>query len=209
MLTQFITIGTLVLFSVMLPGPDFAIVTKNTISHSRRAGLFTALGIAAACLVHISYCILGLAIIISNSLIAFNIIKYIGATYLLYIGIISLLAKKSFSANKARVDNASIKSMSDHIALRQGFLCNIFNPKAMLFFLALFTIVINPKTPRHLEVLYAIEMMIIILAWFCGLTLLLSHPRVLQLLNRIESYIAKLLGVTLISFGLALIFAGK
>ena len=99
--------------------------------------------------------------------------------------------------------------MSDHIALRQGFLCNIFNPKAMLFFLALFTIVINPKTPRHLEVLYAIEMMIIILAWFCGLTLLLSHPRVLQLLNRIESYIAKLLGVTLISFGLALIFAGK
>jgi threonine/homoserine/homoserine lactone efflux protein len=75
MLTQFFTIGLLMLLSAMLPGPDFALVTKNSILHSRRAGLFTSLGIGSAILVHITYCVLGLAVIISQSLLLFSVIK--------------------------------------------------------------------------------------------------------------------------------------
>ncbi|OGT59094.1 MAG: hypothetical protein A3F14_02715 [Gammaproteobacteria bacterium RIFCSPHIGHO2_12_FULL_43_28] len=208
MLTQFFTIGILVLLSAMLPGPDFALVTKNTILHSRRAGMFTALGIASACAIHITYCLMGLALVISNSLIAFTIIKYVGATYLLYLGITSLLSQQHVTNDAAHAQKINI-TMTDVVALRQGFFCNIFNPKATLFFLALFTVIISPNTPRFLESLYAIEMMLIILGWFSGLVLLLSHPHILRLLNRIEKYISKLLGVALIGFGIALLFAGK
>ena len=75
MITQFFSVGIIVILGAMLPGPDFAIVVNNTLLHSRRSGLFTALGITSACLIHITYCSLGLAFVISSSVIVFNIIK--------------------------------------------------------------------------------------------------------------------------------------
>lgn len=75
MVSLFFTIGFLMLFAVMLPGPDFALVTKNTLLHSRRAGVFTTLGIGTANLIHMTYCSLGLAIVIANSLFLFSVIK--------------------------------------------------------------------------------------------------------------------------------------
>lgn len=210
MLAQAFTIGLLMLMSAMLPGPDFAIVTKNTISHSRRSGLFTSLGVAAACLIHMSYCILGVAIIISQSIILFSIIKYIGATYLIYLGVTSLLAKQPASIEPTS-ESISVKktSLSDGKSFRQGFFTNILNPKATLFFLALFTVIIKPETPRWWEVVYAAENFVIILTWFSSLTLLLSHPRVMRLLDKAEKHISKVLGVFLVGFGIALAFIKK
>jgi RhtB (resistance to homoserine/threonine) family protein len=204
MIDQFITIGILMLLSAMLPGPDFALVTKNTILHSRRAGLFTSLGTGSAILIHISYCALGLALVISESLLLFNIIKYVGAAYLIYLGINSLLAKATPAINAT----ASITKthLSDFTAFRQGFLCNLLNPKATLFFLALFTVIIKPETPRAWVLIYALEMFVILTGWFCCLTLILSHPRVLRALNSVEKYITKVLGVFFIGFGVALAF---
>lgn len=209
MLTQFWTIGFLMLFSAMLPGPDFALVTKNTILHSRRAGVFTSLGITSAVIVHLTYCILGLAILISQSILLFNIIKYIGAIYLIYLGIGSLLTKHIDPISNPASKTLQKGKMSDFTAFRQGFLCNLLNPKATLFFLALFTVIIKPQTPGVLELLYAIEMLIIIFAWFCSLTIILSHKKVLRLLNRVEIYITKLLGIFLIGFGIMLFFVKR
>jgi RhtB (resistance to homoserine/threonine) family protein len=209
MLTQFFTIGFLMLLSAMLPGPDFALVTKNSILHSRRAGLFTSLGIGSAILVHITYCVLGLAVIISQSLLLFSVIKYIGAIYLIYLGITAILTKHT-STIEAKVHRPLQKSkISDLTAFRQGFLCNLLNPKATLFFLALFTMIIKPETPKLWELAYAIEMFIIITGWFCSLTIILSHRRILRILNRIEKYIEKAVGIFLIGFGVALAFVRK
>src|SRR5579864_2264067 len=94
MLTQFFTIGLIALLATMTPGPDFALVTKNSLFYSKKSGYFTAFGVGAAISVHMSYCILGLAIVISSSLLLFNLVKYVGATYLIYLGINSLLSKK-------------------------------------------------------------------------------------------------------------------
>jgi RhtB (resistance to homoserine/threonine) family protein len=208
MLTQFVTIGILMLFSVMLPGPDFALVTKNTFLHSRRSGLFTSLGIGAAILVHMTYCALGLAFIIVNSLMLFNIIKYIGSVYLIYLGITSLLSKLP---EHCVSPNREIKKseISNLISFRQGFFCNLLNPKATLFFLALFTIIIKPGTPNYWVIIYAIEMYFIITAWFCSLTLILSHRRIMGLLTKSEKYISKLSGASLLGFGIALAFVKK
>ncbi len=204
MLVQFVTIGLLMLFAVMLPGPDVALVTKNTISHSRRAGIFTSLGISSANLVHLTYCALGLAVVIAHSVLLFDVIKYIGAAYLVYLGMGSL---QSSTSKPHTHDVAAVKSsMSDRRAYLQGFLCNLLNPKATLFFLALFTTVVKPNTAPVIVVGYVVEMFFIIILWFCGLTLLLSHGKVVRVLDRAEKYIAKGLGVLLISFGIAMLF---
>lgn len=209
MLTQFFSIGLLMLLSAMLPGPDFAIVTKNTVLNSRRAGLFTTFGITTAIAVHMSYCLLGLALIISQSLLLFTAIKYIGAIYLIYLGITALLAKpnnpKAFAAN----NNLQKSTMNAMTAFRQGFLCNLLNPKATLFFLALFTVIIKPGTSGFWELIYAIEMLVIATLWFSLLTMLLSHPRLLRLFKKAEPAIEKFLGVFLIGFGIALTLVQK
>jgi threonine/homoserine/homoserine lactone efflux protein len=196
MLEQFFTIGILMLLSAMLPGPDFALVTKNTILHSRRAGLFTSLGVGSAILIHITYCALGLAIVISQSLLLFSLIKFIGAGYLVYLGLNSLISKKTPATISADKPAGTKTQISDFVAFRQGFLCN----------LALFTVIIKPETPALWEFIYAIEMFFILTAWFCSLTLILSHPKVLRGLNRVEKYISKVLGVFFIGFGVALAF---
>lgn len=205
MFTQFITIGLLMLLAVMLPGPDFAMVTKNTILHSRRAGFFTSLGIGCSNLVHITYCILGLAIVISKSLLLFSLIKYVGAAYMIYLGVKSLLSKKTNQKTEAVTTTNRNKDVSDFAAFSQGFLCNILNPKATLFFLSLFTIIL-PGTKGLLGFAYALEMFIIITAWFFLLTLILSQARILNLLNKAEIVISRLLGVFLIGFGVMLAF---
>lgn len=205
--TQFYTIGALMLFVAMLPGPDFVMVTKNTIMHSRRSGLFTSLGVGSAILIHIAYCALGLAVVISNSLWLFNIIKYIGAGYLIYLGVSTFMSKQP---NTIVVETKNKKfQLSDWKSFRQGFFCNLLNPKATLFFLALFTLIIKPETSLILLSAYAIEMFCILVGWFCILTIILSHPRVLRVLNKCEKYIAKVLGIFLVGFGTVLAVANN
>lgn len=208
MLSQFLSIGVIVLLGAMLPGPDFAIVTRNTILHSRRSGLFTSFGIGSANLIHMIYCVLGLALVISQSLFFFNLIKYAGAFYLMYLGVTALLSKQPthFCIPKAGHKKATL---SDASAFRQGFLCNLLNPKATLFFLALFTVIIKPETPRLWASFFALEILCISVFWFCSLTVILSHRPIKALLEKAEKYIAKLLGLFLISLSLALAFLAK
>ncbi|HVY53612.1 MAG TPA: LysE family transporter [Gammaproteobacteria bacterium] len=207
MFMQFLSIGLMMLFSAMLPGPDFALVTKNTLLYSRRAGICTTFGIVAGALVHISYCALGLAVVISNSIILFNIIKYVGACYLIYIGITSLFSRQSKHISLSIKHKKNM--ISGYKAFYQGFLCNLLNPKATLFFLALFTLVIDADKPKWWTVALGLELLVIVLLWFSLLTFILSHPRVVKNLERAEKYIAKFLGLFLMSFGVALIFIRK
>lgn len=205
MVTHFFSIALIALLGAMLPGPDFAIVTKNAILHSRKSGYFTALGIGAAILVHMSYCLFGLAIVISNSILLFNSIKYIGATYLIYLGFTSLFSKqpnKIFQSTR----NIKKKNISNVTSFKQGFLCNLLNPKATLFFLSLFTVLIKPDTPFSWQLIYAAEIFFIATIWFILLTIILSHPYIKRLLQNAEKYIAKTLGAFLICFGIALAF---
>jgi RhtB (resistance to homoserine/threonine) family protein len=191
------------LLSSMLPGPDFAMVTKNTFFHSKRAGIFTSLGVGTAILVHITYCMLGLAIVISHSTILFNLIKYAGASYLIYIGLSTFKSKSTdygFSHHNSHIQT----QITRWKAFKQGFFCNLLNPKATLFFLALFTVVIKQETSLTEKLIYAIEMFTVITAWFCSLTVILSHPFIMQYLQRAEKYIMKGLGLFLMSFGLIL-----
>lgn len=123
---------------------------------------------------------------------------------MIYLGINSLLSKQS--EHLIPNSNKQIKksTQSDLSSFRQGFLCNLLNPKATLFFLALFTTIIKPNIPNYWLIIFVIEMFSVVTLWFFSLTFILSHPRVTSLLEKAETYIAKALGVFLVGFGIAL-----
>lgn len=172
-ISQLITVGIIHLFAVMSPGPDFAMVSRNSLIYSRKIAIYTALGIALGISIHVAYCILGLGLVISQSILLFNLIKYVGAGYLIYIGYKSIRSKP-VDTTEAAVERATVDISKSH-AVWGGFLTNVLNPKATLFFLALFTQVMDPNTPKSIQLLYGIEMMIITFVWFAFIALLFSN----------------------------------
>lgn len=92
-MTELIAVITITLLAVISPGPDFAMVTRNSLMLSRRAGVLTALGIGLGVLVHVTYTLVGVGLLIQQSLWLFNAIKLVGAVYLIYLGVKMLRAK--------------------------------------------------------------------------------------------------------------------
>lgn len=93
-LLPFVTIGIISLLAAMSPGPDFAVVTKNSLFGSRTTGLYTAVGVGLGIFLHVGYSLVGIGLVISQSIFIFSIIKYVGAAYLLYLGYQLLKVKK-------------------------------------------------------------------------------------------------------------------
>lgn len=201
---EFYSIGVLILVSAMLPGADFVMVTKNTLLHSRRAGLFTSLGIASGLIVHATYCILGLAVLISQSLLLFSIVKYLGAAYLFYLGFKMIREKNQNPATNIQVEVKHKTDVSASKAFIQGFLTNVLNPKCSMVFLAIFTMVIKPDTPFKLEAWLTLEMFLIVFFWFAFVTLIFSHQRLQQGLRSLQQHLNKIFGGLLIGFGVCL-----
>jgi len=122
------------------PGNDMLYVATRSTSQGIKAGIVSALGITGGCIVHLLAAVVGLSAIIANSAVAFDIIKYVGAAYLVYLGIRSILGKE----NKFSVtENVEKKSLSK--LFWQGVLTNVLNPKVALFFLAFLPQFIHPE----------------------------------------------------------------
>ncbi len=200
-LTQFLTVAIVHLFAVMSPGPDFAVVTKNSLLHSRKIGIYTSLGIALGISVHIAYSLLGIGLVISKSIILFSVIKYLGAAYLIYIGYLSLRAKPQ--ATTDGVGQVAEKTPLSHwSAIKTGFLTNVLNPKATMFFLALFTQVIDPATPKIIQLFFGLETMVITFAWFAFLSTVFSNSLIKSRITKIQHRIEHITGVVLIALGI-------
>ena len=124
------------------PGNDMMYVASRSMGQGIKAGIISALGITAGCMVHIAAAVVGLSAIIAKSAIAFDVIKYLGAAYLIYLGVKSIL-KKTSNAFKAA---GEIKKESHWKIFRQGAITNVLNPKVTLFFLAFLPQFINLKS---------------------------------------------------------------
>lgn len=187
--------------AVITPGPDTLLVLGNTFSHGQKAGLSTALGVCSGYLVHITAAILGLTAIVLASSVLFTILKLCGAAYLIYLGIRSLQSRGGFSALEEKGGNASGSFM-------QGFLGNVLNPKAIIFFMAFIPQFINPQRGNvALQVIVLGTITIVMcLLWYVGVvllasrirTLLATRPKVVAWLNRITGSLLITLGIRLV-----------
>jgi threonine/homoserine/homoserine lactone efflux protein len=124
---------------LLAPGPDMAFIISRSIGEGRNAGIATAIGMQLGVFVHICLAAFGLSAILMTSIWAFQIVKYIGAAYLIYLGIQTLRKGKSISFTSEK------KSMSVRKAFFQGALTDLFNPKVAVFFLTFLPQFINPQ----------------------------------------------------------------
>jgi len=192
---EFLTIAVAHLFAVASPGPDFVIVTRQSVTGGTRLGIWTSVGVGLGILVHVSYCILGVAILLSQSPALFNAMKYIAAGYLCFLGFQSIRA--SFDPVSAdQVDQQT--EMSIKQAFWSGFLTNGLNPKATLFFLALFTVVIDISTPTAVQIAYGVYLAFATFVWFAFLSTILGKPAVREFMLRAGSWFERGMGIVLI-----------
>lgn len=197
-----LTVALIHLLVVMSPGPDFIMTIRNSLAYSRRSGIYSSIGLGLGIMVHVTYCLAGIALIISRSILIFSIIKYIGAAYLFYIGVKSLRAK---SKREEELDTAVEHHKIDLTkvqALKTGFITNVTNPKATLFFLSLFTVVIRPTTPLFVKLIMSSEMIVVTMLWFSIVTVIASHRLVRARIGKIQHYLERFMGGVLILFGL-------
>jgi threonine/homoserine/homoserine lactone efflux protein len=194
-----ITITSIHLLAVMSPGPDFIVAVKNSLSYSRKTGIWTALWFALGISVHMMYCIAWIAILISQSIIIFSIIKLLWAGYLIYIWVMSLLSKSShidIGKNTHKTD------ISPTQAVKIWFFTNILNPKVTLFFLSLFTFVISPDTPVMILWIISFVMIINTFLWFSLVSIFLTQKKIRTIFERYIWVFNKIFWVLLIGIGL-------
>jgi len=193
------TIAAINLAAVISPGPDFILAVRNSLRYSRKTGIYTAIGFGLGISVHILYCMAGLALIISKSILLFSIIKYLGAVYLIYIGIKSITAKSS----KLKIGEIQKKQdISPLSAIKMGFLTNILNPKATLFYLGLFTFVIQPDTPLLVLTAASSIMVATIIGWFSLVAIFFGNKHIRKAYEKIQGTVNKTLGGFLILLGI-------
>jgi RhtB (resistance to homoserine/threonine) family protein len=200
--TNLLTVTVIGLLAVMSPGPDFIIVTRNSLLYSKRVGLCTAVGIALGSIWWVVASLLGISLVISKTVFLFNALKWVGAAYLIYLGTKSFAARKQTSTltNEERPR----PNMTSCTAFKLGLLTNLLNPKAALFFISLFSIVITPKTPIILRTAYGLEISLIALLWFSLLATVLSGSRIKGFFERISLWLERVTGAILIGLGIKL-----
>jgi RhtB (resistance to homoserine/threonine) family protein len=202
-LTLWLILASVNLAATVSPGPAFVLTVRSALTHNRRAGLLTALGLGLGITVHVTIVLSGFAVLISSSALLFDLLKYAGAAYLAYIGIKGVLAKKRSARNIA--DGLEpVKTISDVQALRIGILTNLLNPKAIVFFAAVYAQLITADTPWQILILFGLTSMIIESGWFSIVTLVLTDPRVRDKFFGISHWIERVCGGLLIALGIRL-----
>ena len=191
-------IGLIHLVALVSPGPDFVVACRNTLMYSRSIGIYTAVGFGLGICVHISYAVFGLSWLIANNELIFTVIQYLGAFYLMLIGIQSL---RSFQSHIGQETATASSRISPFRAVRIGFITNVLNPKATLFFLSLFSTMLNPTVGELTLVVIAVLLVLTTILWFSLVALLISHPRFTTTLKRYEKTIHQFFGVLLIGIG--------
>lgn len=146
---------------VIVPGPNMIFIVTRGIAQGSRAALASALGVELGTAVHVFGTALGLSAIIAASALAFDLVKYAGATYLLYLAVRALLSRQELEVA------ATVKATPIRSLVRQGIIVNVFNPKVALFCLALLPQFVDPRRGSTVTQILALGMVL----WAIAITM--------------------------------------
>jgi RhtB (resistance to homoserine/threonine) family protein len=201
---EFLTIVVAHALAVASPGPDFALVLRQSLAHGRRTAVWSSVGIGCGLAVHISYCILGLGYFLKNSAVALTTVKYLGAAYLAWVGVQALRTP----ARTGDLDLAAGDAAPTAVAAwRTGFFVNVLNPKVALFFIALFPLAVSVTTPKLVQAGYGLWMVAATIGWFSWVAFVFTREAVRRRFLRHGHWIDRALGVVFLAFALSLVFA--
>jgi RhtB (resistance to homoserine/threonine) family protein len=215
---EFSKVAVAHLLAVASPGPDFAIVLKQSLAHGRRPAIWTSIGVGSAILMHASYSLLGLGLLISSSQVWFNTLKYAGAAYIAWLGVQALRSKPRKMEGELRApaqerhgpdvsDSAAVPS--ERSAFATGFFTNALNPKATLFIISLFALVVSPRTPKLIQAGYAVWLSLATIAWFCLVAMIFTQAEVRRSFLRHGHWIDRVLGLVFLALAASLLLAKR
>lgn len=203
-LLELLSLMAIFSFAIVSPGADLAMVIRQSVTHGRRAAIVTSFGIGVSLMFHVTYTILGLGLVISQSILLFNIIKWCGVAYLVYIGVQSLRAGASEIGLGPEAVGVEARGQSTVKAFGLGFMANALNPKPVFFFLSVFSAVVHHDTPSIVKFGYGLVMASCLIAWFVGVSYFMTTPAMRAAFGRMSKWINRASGVVFIGFGLKL-----
>ncbi|MEO9386848.1 LysE family translocator [Chromobacterium phragmitis] len=205
-LPEFIALATVHFLAVVAPGPDFAVTVSQSVRHGRKTGLLTALGIGCGISVHVAYTLLGIGALLHASEHLMLGAKLLGCSYLACLAIKLLRAHPAASGLEPAADAPS-PGPTGAKAFSTGFLTNATNPKATLFFLAIFTTLVSADTPLKVQTFYGVWMCAVNAAWFALVSLLFSKASVRAAFIRMGHWFERMMGLILIGFAARLVLS--
>ncbi len=196
---EFFTVAILHLFAVASPGPDFALVTRQSLRYNRRVAIWTSLGIGVGILFHSLLAITGLVLLITSNELFLTILKIIGSLYLLYLGVNSILDSKK--AGNIEEENTNVDKFNGFMA---GLITNITNIKAILFFVTVFSVVIG--TGNNLSLLfYGAYMALATFIWFSIISYVFTSEGFKNKFSSFLGLFEKIIGFVLILLSLQIL----
>ena len=196
---EFLTVAILHLFAVASPGPDFALVTRQSLRYNRKVAIWTSLGIGAGILFHSLLAITGLVLLITSNELFSTILKIIGSLYLLYLGVNSILGSKE--EVNIEEENTNTDKFNGFLA---GLITNITNIKAILFFVTVFSVVIDTGNNLYL-LLYGAYMALATFIWFSIISFVFTSEGFKSRFSSFLGLFEKIIGFTLILLSLQIL----
>lgn len=194
----FLVIG-LFLLGAISPGPNFLVVTQQSLNSGHRAGIITGFGVAFGDFIYASAGLFGLATMITLAGWLFGLIKALGGIYLIYLGIKMIKSKKTELAKSKKTASRSLAK-----CFRLGLLTDLANPKTILFFASIFATAVTPNTPKWVLGCMLAGIVLTSVIWRTGLSYLFSRNFFREFYMKFRNYIEIVFGAILIVFGLRL-----
>jgi len=197
----FLTVALLHLFAVASPGPDFVLVSRQSFRYGRVVAIWTSGGIALGILFHVAISLTGLSLLLQSQPDLFWYLKLAASLYIGYLGFASLISKDPVNLQKNSIgqEDRYIKSIST------GFLTNVLNPKAFIFFITVFTLVINEDTGLFIKGLLGMYMSLATFIWFSLVSILLTNQKATERFKKAIPWLEKITGLFLIVLAIQII----
>lgn len=195
---------TMCILLILLPGPDTAIATKNTLTIGKKGGLKTIFGTCCALLIHTFAAVVGLSAIIAKSAFIFSIFKYVGGAYLIYLGIKSFISMRK-QKEESLIAHEEYMESDDQACFKQGFLTNLLNPKVAVFFLTFLPQFVDSTNQSFLPFVWmGLTYVALTAMWFVFYILLLNAIRSFMMKPQTQLAIEGVTGTVLVGFGIRL-----
>jgi len=187
------------LLGAMSPGPSMAVVIRNAIFKGRYNGILTSIGHGVGITIYAIFAVLGLGLIINANIFVFNSLKILSVVFLIFIGMKSILNREKINLEKKNVQEKTISFL-------QGFSIAIFNPKILVWFIAIYSQFMSINNELIFNIYLVFIAGVIDACWYITLTLMISTDRVLNFFQKKIIHINIIQGLLLIALGLGILF---
>lgn len=227
--SEFLLLYSMNLLNLLTPGANFTITMRNSIALSRKTGLFTALGVICGSSIHKIPTILGLGFLQTQSVWIYEIVRYIGCAFLLYLGIKTIWVSLSDTFRKGIIGSGKIKHLSPKQqnsvteyndlsttykridvepkkAFYIGFFTDVLNPQATFCFLAIVGATVAIDTPIHVRAFYSVALICTSMFWYFSVALFFSQPFFVNKCYEVRPYLERIAGIFLITLSYRLFY---